>query len=143
MASENEVDPLLCDECKALPPVDGLAQWPGMCGRCGLPMILDKVPGGEDAIEQARRGPVPNVAPCMTPEQAAVIREAERYVDSIGKARNPSVADLAQAVATMRGAVAPILARYDREIAHARSRGHVATAERIEAERDEYREAGQ
>lgn len=135
----------LCAECKALPPVDGLPPFHGMCARCGEVLPGDPAPvaTGEDDIERARRGPVPAVAPCVTREQAAVIREAETFVDSVKPGALPSIAGLCQAVATMRGAVAPILARYAREIEHARSRGHVVTAERIEAERDEYQEAGQ
>ena len=98
---ESEAGPMLCTECKALPPVEGLATWPGMCARCGVE--LAPVPGGEDAIEQARRGPVPAAAPCVTPEQAAVIREAEAFVDSVKPGALPSIANLCQAVATMRG----------------------------------------
>lgn len=109
MATKDDAGPLLCAECKALPAVEDLMQFPGLCARCGLPMLLDGVapraplPEAEDDIERARRGPVAIVAPGMTPEQAAVIREAVAYVDSIGKGARPSVADLSQAVATMRG----------------------------------------
>lgn len=183
MATKDETGPLLCAECKALPPVDDLMQFPDMCARCGAllmpareaafadwlnaallaaipddgtPITRDDATGGrvfnrmgipsgvttgdcfrallrlsnagaiewcgdgmksirrrvkrapeatgEDDIERARRGPVPVVAPCMTPEQGAVIREAVAFVDSVKPGALPSIADLCQAVATMRGA---------------------------------------
>jgi len=152
MATKDDAGPLLCAECKALPPVTDLMQFPDMCARCGLPMILDGVPPraplpeAEDPIERARRGPVPVEPVGIAARKEAIVDAGVAWYHAIKPgAANPSPVALLQRIRELldaQGEAAAkdgkVLARYTREIDAARERGLALTAERIEAERDEY-----